>query len=448
MTARAMQIAKSQAAVCETIAKDVWQAVSDNQPADKSLNRIFHKNRQLGSRDRRLIRNTVFGMFRWWGWVAQWESSSWPKLLLAAYLLEGHPWHNVCSVWAQQSQLSEDPWALTVPSSLSEKSRWLAQNFHENIEAFPMEGLVPKWFFPQIEGASEELAPDFKMTLLASLQRRPPLWIRNQSHSHTELKQQLDSTKIKVQVSEQLSNALTLEGAINVHEIPAFKQGQFEVQDLASQCVGHVCNPQPGERWWDVCAGSGGKTLHLAALMAGKGQIVATDLRETMLQELRKRAKRGHWHNIQVSIPPSSATLLQSSVVPMPQSASIELFDGILVDAPCSNLGTWARNPDARWRVDPNTFSDLATQQLAILCHIQDFVKPGGKLVYATCSFSTLENQSVIQQFLEKHPHYHLASFPHPLTQEIINGMLNIWPQQFQSDGMFIALLQNTPQSI
>ncbi len=204
--------------------------------------------------------------------------------------------------------------------------------------------------------------------------------------------------------------------------------GGFEFQDLASQCIGLVCQAKENEKWWDVCAGSGGKSLLLADEMQNKGKIMATDIRKKILEQFKKRIKRTQYTNIKIK---------DLGDVCFSQ----ELFDGVLVDAPCSCTGIWRRNPDLRWTSNADICKKSTQNQLEILRMASMKVKEKGILIYATCSLSQQENEEIISNFLKQNKSFQLESFINPLTGEQTKGMLRINFQPFDNDGMFVARL-------
>ena len=233
---------------------------------------------------------------------------------------------------------------------------------------------------------------------------------------------------VKPWVHRQITRAAKLEADVDIYHLPPFVRGELEIQDLASQAVALACDPDPGERWWDVCAGAGGKSIHLAALMGGKGLVVATDVVERKLKEAVRRARRSPFRNI-------STKPWDGKHVPGKTGS----FDGVLVDAPCSAVGTWRRNPDARWSLHPEAVLKLAQLQGQILHHAAAGVRPGGTLAYSVCTVTPSETLGVVRAFLEAHPSFKLDPFPHPLEGSATDGSLLIWPQDADTDAMFIA---------
>jgi 16S rRNA (cytosine967-C5)-methyltransferase len=198
--------------------------------------------------------------------------------------------------------------------------------------------------------------------------------------------------------------------------------------------IGMVCAPLPGERWWDCCAGGGGKTLQLASLLQRKGVVVATDIREYKLDDLKMRARRAGFPNIRRSPWDGKA----------PRKKKAGLYDGVLVDAPCSCSGVWRRNPDAKWNTDEAEIAEMSDLQLKILTAASAGVKPGGVLVYGTCSLFDPENRTVVSKFLESHPDFTLESFADPLSGKLCQGTLQIRPWDSDSDSMFAARMRRS----
>ena len=177
----------------------------------------------------------------------------------------------------------------------------------------------------------------------------------------------------------------------NVFKTEVFKKGAFEVQDASSQLVAEFLDVKPGMKVVDTCAGAGGKTLHIAAIMENKGQIVAMDIYESKLKKLKIRAKRNGVHNIDLKVLDSTK----------PIKKLYEKADRVLIDAPCSGLGVLRRNPDSKWKLKPEFIEDIKKVQEEVLQKYASMVKPGGKLVYATCSILPSENEKQIEIFLK-----------------------------------------------
>jgi len=210
---------------------------------------------------------------------------------------------------------------------------------------------------------------------------------------------------------------------------PEFHAGEFEMQDLGSQAVGWACAAQPGETWWDACAGEGGKLLHLSVLMQNKGLIWASDRAAWRLQKLKRRAARARVFNYRAA--PWDGG---------PKLPTRTKFDGVLVDAPCSGIGTWHRNPHARWTTTPQDLKELSDLQKQLLQHAAPALKPGGKLLYAACTLTRAETAGVVEWFTGRQPQFKALPLVNPLkTDSSPTLLLYLWPQHSGGNGMFIA---------
>ena len=208
----------------------------------------------------------------------------------------------------------------------------------------------------------------------------------------------------------------------NVFTTEAFKNGWFEVQDASSQKVAQMLDPKPGMRIVDACAGAGGKSLHIASLMENKGQVIAMDIYENKLNELKRRARRNGIHNIETRVIDSTKVIKKL----------IGKADKVLIDAPCSGLGVLRRNPDAKWKLQPEFLETIKQTQSEILDSYSRIVKDGGQLVYATCSILPSENEQQVKAFLKRE-----AGSEFTLTKDE-----KILPSKSGFDGFYIALLQ------
>jgi len=219
----------------------------------------------------------------------------------------------------------------------------------------------------------------------------------------------------------------------------AFHKGFVEIQDEGSQLIAHVCDVKPGMRVLDFCAGGGGKTLGLAAKMEGKGIIFAMDNSTRRLEKGRRRYKKAGIHNVEVRS-------LEDDKNRKWLRRQKDAMDVVLVDAPCSSSGTWRRNPDLRWNWYGPTLEEITLLQAEILERVADKVKPGGRLVYATCSLFTRENEERIDKFLAKHSEYKLLNIPEiwPKGTEcpVSGPYLRLNPKDHGTDGFFTAVLQ------
>jgi len=407
----------------------------DGRRADRAIAWELRNRRDLAAPDHRFVAQSVFALFRWYGWVEPLQLKTLRERLLLSWLLDAPIVHPVCRVWGQAA--GRDASRLV---ALGDAPSWTARAEGlkrwvdgRAVNADPWR-LFPPWFRESLPLPPGGGSPKAKyLDLLDTLQKRPPLWVRaqNEGPDAGALWKELKETGLKPWVHRQVERAAKLDTDADVYHLPAFTRGTLEIQDLASQAVALVCDPDPGDRWWDACAGAGGKALHLAALMGGKGVVTATDVHESRLKETVRRARRSPYRNV--------STKVWDGVNGKHLPGKPRSYDGVLVDAPCSAIGTWRRNPDARWSLDPEAITRLSELQLHLLNAASAGVKPGGTLVYSVCTLTPAETVNLIKVFLSASPEFRLDPFPSPLDGSDTNGTLQIWPQDADSDAMFIA---------
>jgi 16S rRNA (cytosine967-C5)-methyltransferase len=411
--------------------------------ADQALQRVLRREKALRSVERRAVSDAVYGLLRLQGRVDHLlqralgirqlglEKLATPTqhlLRYAAYLIVGErqsaesagglagpevaPWQWALALIAEPAQLGtpEDPLeALAVQTSLP---RWLAK----------------LW--------SEQLGPDETRALAAALNQRAPLTVRTNLLKNTrdELVATLRAEGSRVEPTKLSPWGITFTGRTNVFALRAFKAGLFEVQDEGSQLIALACEARAGQLVVDACAGAGGKALALASEMHNKGRLVACDRDTRRLDELRPRARRAGVHNWEArSVPESSDT----RVADLREHADV-----VLVDAPCSGLGALRRNPDARWRLDPQEVASFPPRQKEILERYAQLVKPGGRLVYATCSINRAENEEVRAAFLAAHPEFEAAQALPASVGLGARTELQLLPHRHGTDGFYIAALR------
>ncbi|MEH2241563.1 16S rRNA (cytosine(967)-C(5))-methyltransferase RsmB [Nostoc sp.] len=256
-----------------------------------------------------------------------------------------------------------------------------------------------------------------------------------------EVEAALQSVGILVKRVRHLPQALRLIGSAgSIQKLPGFKEGWWTVQDSSAQLVSHLLDPQPGEVVIDACAAPGGKTTHIAELMADKGEIWACDRTPSRLRKLQENSQRLNLQSIQIYTGDSRHFAQFKNTA-----------DRVLLDAPCSGLGTMHRHADARWRQTPESVRELSLLQKELLTHTSTFVKPGGVLVYATCTLHPAENEQVISAFLAKSPDWQIES-PRGLelpysAHTTPQGWFKVWPHQQDMDGFFMVRLRKTNNS-
>jgi 16S rRNA (cytosine967-C5)-methyltransferase len=364
------------------IAAEVIRKTGRDKPADAALREVLKQHRELAPFDATEIAKTVFIYYRWHVWLRE-ERGVESKMWLALRLDE---------------------------------------RFRANESNVPLAELrakaVPAW-----TAESMEVNDDW----LRSLQRQPKLWLRAKRGQAEALAGKL----FAADVSPLLPDALVFDGEADLFKSPEFHAGEFEIQDIASQMVGLLCDPQPGETWWDTCAGEGGKTLHLSDLMQNKGLLWASDRAEWRLQKLKRRTGRAKVFNYRSAFWDGGKKLPTKTK-----------FDGVLVDAPCSGIGTWQRNPQARWTTTVDDVRELSEIQRNLLANVAPSVKPGGKLIFSVCTLTRAETTEVMEAFNASQPDFDPLIFPEiKLNDRTVAGASSvaIWPQDLGGNGMFIA---------
>lgn len=409
------------------------EVMSTKKPADRVIANYFREQKKHGSKDRRIIRETLFGLFRWWGWLRKPSLCSETdlnlntqtlELLLCVAVLEKHTWTPTINAWAELCDFQIQK--LESIALLESELERIQHIFPEQV--FELTELLPDVFWSQCS-----LSESQQHQLALSMLSRPPIWARAQFETTESVISALSSDGIEVAQSTFFEDALSLgTKSINLPQVKPYQEGKLEIQDIASQVIGNICSPKADQNWWDSCSGAGGKSLQLASLMSRDnvqvtGQIVSSDIRKSVLEELKKRSNRAGIQTIKTQY-------WNDEVIPV----QYDYFDGVLVDAPCTCTGTWRRNPDMRWTDNLDNVEETATLQLDILNSSSLAVKSGGVLVYATCSLLEKENQQVIEAFLSTHPEFRLQELKHPFTAET-HDYLTIWPFEANSDGMFVA---------
>lgn len=373
---------------------------------DKVLERLLKSNRQWGARDRAFIAETTYEMVRWWRYL--WELYGKEPTLKRRelYRLFGIWWLN------KGNTLPED-W----------KSMEAVQDFDvERAKSHLPDDVgvqqsFPIWFD---ELASRELGDQWPK-IAAELNRPAELIIRTNTlkTNRNVLKEVLKEEGIKTHAFGKNDVGLIIEERQNTFRNPSFQQGLFEVQDGGSQLIAPLLQAEPGMRVIDACAGAGGKTLQLAAIMQNKGSIISMDVEGWKLNELKKRARRNGAHNIETRLIDSSKVIKRLH----------NTADRLLLDVPCSGTGVIKRNPDTKWKLQPELLERVKTMQKEILAEYPKMLKAGGLMIYATCSVLRSENEDQVKHFLSENNDFQLLE-----EQRILPSK--------ETDGFYMALLQ------
>lgn len=359
----------------QAIVQLVSAIIHEKQYADKAFEHYFKTNRSLSEVDKGFIVQEVHYVIRNWRFlneirIALCFPSDIPVLLNIGWIIA-----NKCT--DEIKLISRSKWKDVIQAS---------KDVGENKAVLYS---FPDWLYElgnsELKEAWEPILQDYNNDAL--------LVIRTNTLKCTKdsLRQALQNQGIKVTTHLNAPDALIIQRKINVFKLPEFKGGYFEMHDVSSQLVGHFASPQPGMRVIDGCAGNGGKTLHLASLMKNKGKVIALDLFAGKLDTLRCRASRAGISIIE------TRTIDTTKVVKRLYSSA----DLVLLDVPCSGLGVLKRNPEIKWRLQPNDLENLRKTQEDILNRYSLMVKPGGTLVYSTCSVLPSENALQVKKFLQ-----------------------------------------------
>jgi 16S rRNA (cytosine967-C5)-methyltransferase len=392
-------------------------------PADTTL-RYFFKNERIGSNERELVADTVFGVLRHRMLLEHaCLGNATPRRVALAHLLRFGGYN-----------LRE-----LEPVLKRDEKEWLATVKGVKIEDLPffVQAELPEWL---VEKMRASYSDEDILTIGKSMQQGAPLDIRVNTllAKRDEVLQQLHDKNITASATPYSPIGIRLKEKIPLNRDALFTEGKIEVQDEGSQLLGFLLAPKRNDMVMDFCAGAGGKTLMLSALMNSQGRLYAMDVSEKRLANLKPRLKRSGASNIQPML------IAHENDLKVKRLAG--KIDRVLVDAPCSGLGTLRRNPDLKFRQSPGSIDAYTLQQAAILASASRLLKKGGRLVYATCSFLPEENQRIVQAFLATHADFALRPVSEVLQQYKIGlemqDYLELRPHLHGTDGFFAAILE------
>ncbi len=391
-------------------------------PADAVVSRYFRAHRELGHADRAFVAETVFAVLRRGRSLearCAGKLSDRNRLLVALAVTRG---------WSQRE---------LAPVLKASEEEWLAA-----AKAMPESDLppavrcdLPDWLYNALEG---QFGADEVNKLAQALNLPAPLDLRvNTIKTNREaVLARLAADDIAAVPGMLSPLAVRLRDKPALAKHPLFIEGAFEVQDEGSQLLGYLLEPKRGEMVVDFCAGAGGKTLLLGALMKNTGRLYAFDVSDKRLANLKPRLARSGLSNVH------PARIEHERDTKIKRLAG--KVDRVLVDAPCSGLGTLRRNPDLKWRQSEDSVAELTTKQAAILDAAAKLVRPGGRVVYATCSLLTAENDAIVEAFLSSHPDFTLTPASAVLARQGIaldGDTLRLLPHRHNTDGFFAAIL-------
>lgn len=392
-------------------------------PADTTL-RYFFKNERIGSNERELVAETVFGVLR--------------HRLLLEHTCAGNPTPRRMAL-AHLLRFGGYNLRELEPVLKRDEKEWLATVKGVKIETLPLpvQAELPEWL---VEKMRASYSDEDILTIGRSMQQGAPLDIRVNTllARREDVLQQLRDKNIEASATPYSPIGIRLKEKIPLNKDALFTEGKVEVQDEGSQLLGFLLAPKRNDMVVDFCAGAGGKTLMLSALMNSQGRLYAMDVSEKRLTNLKPRLKRSGASNIQ--------PMLISHENDLKVKRLAGKIDRVLVDAPCSGLGTLRRNPDLKFRQSPESIAELTLKQAAILASASRLLKKAGRLVYATCSILPEENQHIVQAFLSTHPDFVLRPAGEVLKQQRIalecGEYLELRPHLHKTDGFFAAVLE------
>ncbi len=366
------------------------------------IQRMLSGERSFGSRDRRLYRELIYTTLRYLPWIEPCLDADPARAIklaawLAAETRDTRAYRaDTCGDWPGLPSLATRAEFLKVTAT----------------------DLLPGWF-------RDHCAAIFTPRELEVQLARAPLWLRLQTEDPGAVSREFAGLDWRTQPAPALGSAWRVLDEADVTKTDAFAEGRIEVQDLGSQMVLEALRIAPGERWLDACAGAGGKTLQLSQKVGPDGSVEAHDTRPAALDELLERAERAGLENIHISAQPAAGR-----------------YAGVLVDAPCSGSGTWRRSPHLKWTTTAEIVAARAQLQRTLLDRFAACVQPGGRLVYATCSLSHVENEDVITAFLTAHRDFAVEPPAQTFGFEAGPAGLTILPARHDTDGFFVAALR------
>lgn len=379
----------------------------DGYYADKVIQRTLKADPRRGAKDRAFIAEHTYEMVRWWRLLWYLSGSEEKINDKKLYQLFGTYWiwkDNELPDWVEFKGVESD--------AIYERLKTAKEEL-KIIES------IPDWMDELGRG---ELGDEKWETEVTAMNREADIFVRVNTlrTNHKEIAEEFNKSEVQFEKLEDAPSALHITKRQNLFSLPVFKKGWFEMQDIGSQQIVPFLQVEPGMRVIDACAGAGGKALHLSALMQNKGRIISMDIEGHKLVELKRRAKRAGSSIIETRVIENSKTIKR-----LKNSA-----DRLLLDVPCSGLGVLKRNPDAKWKLKKEFIDNILETQQHIISSYSQMLKPGGLMVYATCSVLPSENENQVQKFLENNTDFTLVEDKHT------------WPSEDLHDGFYMALIK------
>jgi 16S rRNA (cytosine967-C5)-methyltransferase len=398
-------------------------------PADSLLRTFFRENRNLGQRDRALVADVVYATLRRRRLLEHATPNASPREMALAALVK-----------LQGFGISQIEGVLSVP-----EREWLTALKALDLETLPpaLRADLPDWVMERLQAS---MGDEQAMALALSLQQSAPLDLRVNSLKAPRqgVLDRFEHDEIAAQATRLSPLGVRVRGKPSLNTHPAFLDGSIEVQDEGSQLLGLLVEPRRGEMVVDFCAGAGGKTLQMGAAMGSSGRLYAFDISDKRLANLAPRLKRSGLSNV---YPQRIANENDAKVKRLRGK-----IDRVLVDAPCTGLGTLRRNPDLKVRQTVEGLQELNAKQRAILDAAGALVKPGGRLVYGTCSLLVEENEAIVQDFLARHADFKLVPAGEVLKRQGVElpgsgDYMKLYPHVHETDGFFAAVLERARET-
>ena len=394
-------------------------------PADRQMEGYFRTHRNMGVRDRGFVAETVYGCLREKKWLEHIAGSALLLDIVAAYLLT----HGYSARALEETGFRGEARGIVERARILDKSSL----------PFETQTNLPAWLTTRLRA---EHGDDETLVMSRALNLPAPVDIRVNTLKarREEVQVRLAAEGFPTEITPYSPSGLRRQERAPLFHTQCFKEGLFEVQDEGSQLLTTILEPRRNEMVVDFCAGAGGKTLHLGALMANTGTVYAFDVLAKRLERLKPRLRRAGLNNVRMV------------TISHERDARVQRLKGkidrVLVDAPCSGIGTLRRNPDIKWRVI--NLAELAETQQRILSAAAELLKPGGRLVYATCSLLKEENEEIVEKFLAAQPEFHVLPVNEILERRHIplsmkGDALRLLPHIHQTDGFYAVALERKP---
>ncbi|MCE3265058.1 MAG: methyltransferase [Pseudoduganella sp.] len=399
-------------------------------PADTTLSHFFKAHPKLGGRERGAIAEAVYAVLRNKAFFTDRAEAGAGGANMRRLVLLG---------------MADAVGIDALPGLSEDESEWLKRQLEidRSLLHKSMRANMPKWLFDKLVAQYGE---EETLVMADALNTPAPLDLRVNAMKadRDDVIAELAKAPILAEPTPFSPLGLRLKKKPALQNLPLFKSGAIEVQDEGSQLLAQILGAKRGEMVVDFCAGAGGKTLALGAQMRNTGRLYAFDVSEKRLSKLKPRLARSGLSNVH---PVAIAHERDAKVKRLAGK-----IDRVLVDAPCSGMGTLRRNPDVKWRQDESAIAEMHEKQVAILDGAARLVKSGGRLVYATCSLLDEENDAVAKQFIETHPDFALVPMAQVLAEQKIANLemgdyLKLLPHKHQTDGFFAAVFERKPMA-